>query len=695
MAIPRRIHDLLNKHDFDSIEVEWLAQLEEEPENLDFFAGVARALVGQAQEKRAKNLLEMLDETLVEQKDWQTRLNTLKRVGDLLFKDGAAIHKTLLSTLEKLYGSHSNLPSLIEAVGLQRPTPDPAATWEKVDRLVTLVLYDLGTVVFMEGKGAGRIADVNLGLSSFRVEIAGMPKITVGFKAAGKVLQKLAPDHVLYRKLTAPAELKALALSDPPELLRIVLTSYSGPVLATDIKRDLTGIVEESRWNTFWTAARKHSQVIASTSGKQTYTWAASNEAAVDRVWKEYQRAEPRKRIELYRRDGARDPELARRMEEDLIQIATQAMDGSPGLAIEIFAALEKQGRTHDEMAFSPRKLLAESNPGPVLVGIEDRLLRERMYNLLRETREDWPSHFLAALSREDDPRTIELLISALKEHSPVAVERFYDSAIASPAKLPGAFTWLVETAAEDEALRKRNPLRLFQHILSGLLTPELTPFRLRLLAQCESGGTLVRLLPHLTEEQAAQAADAVHRAAGLEPYRRDDLNAALEIRFASLRKEAVQPLYALAGSIEAKRAELQHIATKEIPANRKAIEEARAMGDLRENFEYKSARQRHEYLTARAGELQSQLNRSKAIELENLDTSEVRLGCAVELQDAAGNHQTLAILGPWESDPEAGVISYESELGKALIGRRPEAIVDVGGQSYTVLAIRAYRPVA
>ena len=134
---------------------------------------------------------------------------------------------------------------------------------------------------------------------------------------------------------------------------------------------------------------------------------------------------------------------------------------------------------------------------------------------------------------------------------------------------------------------------------------------------------------------------------------------------------EQVRSVQATAESIDAKRLEMKQLAEKEIPANRKAIEEARAMGDLRENFEYKSARERHEYLNARLAALHRDLSRARPIELANQDLSEVRIGTSVELASAAGRSLRYTVLGPWESRPEAGVPSYESELGKALLGRK------------------------
>src|SRR5262249_54247224 len=151
--------------------------------------------------------------------------------------------------------------------------------------------------------------------------------------------------------------------------------------------------------------------------------------------------------------------------------------------------------------------------------------------------------------------------------------------------------------------------------ILVNLLRDEFAPFRVRLLALAESGGTLPRLLAHLSEDQAAQADEAVRRAAGLEPYQRDQLGSALELRFHSPRRQDQTTLYPTRHALAAKRAELARLMTVDIPANRKAIAEARALGDLRENFEYKAARQRHEYLNSRAAELNGQLARVRPIE--------------------------------------------------------------------------------
>ncbi|HEX7180805.1 MAG TPA: GreA/GreB family elongation factor [Thermoanaerobaculia bacterium] len=687
MAISRNTQSHLEKGDFAALEGEWLANLETDPANLDYFVGVARALIGNGQEGRARDLLEMLDDQLRDSGQWTTRLRLLKRAGQI-YLPADKIHPTIVSTLGKLFGDRPTYKGLFEAVGLHRAPQDIPKTWEKVDRLETLLSFDVGTVVAMEGKGVGRVVDANLGLESFKVDFERHKGLMVGFKAAPKLLQPLAKGHVLRRKIEEPATLKALT---PPELLQAVLQSYDRPLTAGEIRDVLHGIVSESQWTSWWSAARKHPHVVASGGGRQTYRWAETSGHALESLWKAFERADPRSKIDRLRREGARDPELRERMAEDLARVAEASLDTDPGLAFEIWFALERTGGAPEDVDWSPDALLSY-HPSQVFAGIEDRLLRERAYAMVRERREDWTNLYREAMTRETDPRALEILADGLAQGAPKELERFIDGLLAQPHRNPAAFTWLAERAANDEALRARNPLRLMQQILTTMSRDDFAPYRLRLVALADSGGTLPRLLAHLNEEHAAQVADAVHRAPVLAPYQRDQLTNAIQLRFPAQRKDTgPAALYATMESIEAKRAELQQILSVDIPANRKAIEEARAMGDLRENFEYKSARQRHEYLNARASALNAELSRSRPIDTTGMDTSEVRIGTRVHLA-GDGGPRVITILGPWESKPEEDVISYESDLAKELLGKSVGAEVGMGGERWRIERIEAYR---
>lgn len=264
------------------------------------------------------------------------------------------------------------------------------------------------------------------------------------------------------------------------------------------------------------------------------------------------------------------------------------------------------------------------------------------------------------------------------------------DDVMGHPRRRPIAFVWLVEQADSLPLLLERNPLRLLRQILDALHQSEFSSLRGRLQRTLQPGGPATSLLARLDEEQAGKVDSALVRAPLDEPTR-ESLRGFLKQRFPSLDTSREAPLYATPEAIAARRQQLRQLREEEIPANRRAIEEARALGDLRENFEYKSARQRHEYLNARVVALENALSRVRPLEPGVSDSSEARIGCRVELRGLDGATRSLTLLGPWESDPERGIVSYDSELGRRLLGKQSGDSLTIDGESWTLTAIEPW----
>jgi transcription elongation factor GreA len=144
---------------------------------------------------------------------------------------------------------------------------------------------------------------------------------------------------------------------------------------------------------------------------------------------------------------------------------------------------------------------------------------------------------------------------------------------------------------------------------------------------------------------------------------------------------------------LERLRGELRHILTVERPKNIKAIEEARSHGDLNENAEYHAAKERQSLLNAKINELETAINTSEVIEIDELRGEKIVFGTKVELENlASGRKVTYQLVGPYESEPESGKISVTSPLGKALIGKEEGDTVKIntpgGIQEFEVLEI-------
>ncbi|MEO1045083.1 MAG: transcription elongation factor GreA [Pseudomonadota bacterium] len=108
------------------------------------------------------------------------------------------------------------------------------------------------------------------------------------------------------------------------------------------------------------------------------------------------------------------------------------------------------------------------------------------------------------------------------------------------------------------------------------------------------------------------------------------------------------------------------------------AIEEARAHGDLSENAEYHAAKERQGQVEATIGDLEDKLSRAQIIDPTTLSGDKIVFGATVTLLDEDDKPITYQIVGQAEADARQGRISYNSPIGRALIGRQVEDEVEV-----------------
>lgn len=119
------------------------------------------------------------------------------------------------------------------------------------------------------------------------------------------------------------------------------------------------------------------------------------------------------------------------------------------------------------------------------------------------------------------------------------------------------------------------------------------------------------------------------------------------------------------------------------------AIEEARAHGDLSENAEYHAAKERQGQVEATVADLEDKLSRAHVIDPTTLSGDRIVFGATVTLLDDADKPVRYQIVGQAEANAKMGKISYNSPLGRALIGRKVaediEVTVPSGDKFYTV----------
>ena len=116
----------------------------------------------------------------------------------------------------------------------------------------------------------------------------------------------------------------------------------------------------------------------------------------------------------------------------------------------------------------------------------------------------------------------------------------------------------------------------------------------------------------------------------------------------------------------------------EERPRIVEAIEEARAHGDLSENAEYHAAKERQGQVEALIGEMEDKISRAQIIDPASLSGDKIIFGATVTLLDEDDKASRYQIVSPYEADAKQGRISYNSPLGRALIGRKVEEEIEV-----------------
>ncbi len=146
--------------------------------------------------------------------------------------------------------------------------------------------------------------------------------------------------------------------------------------------------------------------------------------------------------------------------------------------------------------------------------------------------------------------------------------------------------------------------------------------------------------------------------------------------------------IFVSAESLKLRKTELEDIIKNKMPASKKAIEAARELGDLRENAEYKMAREHDELLSAQRMQLEREISLSEIFDFSSANTAEVGIGSVVTL-DTANGEMVYTILGAWDGNSDKNIYSYKTPLSIALmkkkVGDTVETNIDGHKNTWTV----------
>lgn len=573
---------------------------------------------------------------------------------------------------------------------------------EKLDQLKP------GAFCLHKSWGFGRVAEWNLLLNQIAIDFPGKKKHPMQLPYAADTLTVIPAEHFLARKATDLTAIKKLAKEDPAALMRNILESLAGTATVQQISEWMVGdLFDEAAWKRWWESTKKvlkkEGHFSVPTKKSEPIQLRSTPVSHADELIALFNKArQPKDQAATLDQivkfhDQFKEPE--RQLQPVIVAIEQTAMRNQklhPALSFELILGrddlLERVPQLHTTIiGLTLTKLIVEE---------ESRL-----------------TTILPKVPSAKEKRVVQALPAALGERWVQVALRLMHG---NQPRLIGQIAKVFAEAGQGATLREALDRSIREHSASSemliwlckerdgewgdLITPELLAAILSAVERDQHRETTrgSRLRDLLVEDrqlisdmfgksEMGVARDAMRRlmlSPVLDELTKRSLLARLVKMYPELESmitgaqaaEANAPLVVSWSSLEKRRAEHEELVNKKIPENSKEIGVARSYGDLRENFEFKAAKQMQAVLMRRKNELEAALHNARGTSFENPDTSRVSIGTVVTLRDeGSGKEETYTILGAWDGDPERHIISYQAAIGQALLGHKVGETVTVG----------------
>ena len=567
----------------------------------------------------------------------------------------------------------------------------------KLDRhhIDTLVQLTTSRYCFHRSWGFGTIKAVDTVFARFTIDFGLKEGHAMDLTFAAQSLKPISPDHIMARKSANIEELRQLAATNHLELVKTVLNSYGGRATVDQIQQALVPDVIRDDWKKWWDAAKRelrkngHFQVPLKKSEPIIYQ---ANEVSLqDRLLGEFRAAKGLKaRVAVA---------------SEVLKNATDLSD-RPAAANEIIAALNAEipsyQRTQaavaleaifvrDDIRAMGGTAPVEGELAPVAIWQQDQKLGPLMEEVPAAKHRQALESFKAANS----DRWQEMLLNSLN---------------GVPAKLCKEFTSLLIHEGKLEAMKETVARLISQHTASSelllwlakerndsyadILGPEV--FRAMLTSMerdqfnekrsnrlrdfiLDDQDLLVELIGSADLEIIKDLTRALQFSPSFDDMDKRSLLARIVKSYPAIQslisgEQTKQDAGLIVSweSLSRRREEYRELVEKKIPANSKEIAIARSYGDLRENHEYKAAKEMQKLLMRRKGELEATIVRARGTDFANPRVDVVSIGTTVRATDMEGGQsEAFTILGAWDSDPDKGIISYLSPVAQALLNRQ------------------------
>jgi transcription elongation factor GreA len=720
----KALHRYVNKKLFTNVREIWAKLLELCPEELDFFLHVQRKVAKNISEDKAALLLQELYQIYKQQKKIDTAIEILKIILTYDERDSLA-RKELVECVREKYAKHSQLEEYIKMSNL-------AQSWRNVHEAIAdfekHIAFDTGNFVFHRTWGVGRIAKV-VG-DEITIDFAKKRGHTMSLKMAVSALQTLAKDHIWVLKATQKKEkLHEKVKDDIVWTLKIIIRSFDNSCDMKRIKAELVpGILSAGEWTTWSTKARdilKSDPNFGVNPDKIDEYIVRERPISVDEKLFNQFKAERNffDRLQTLRDFLAvGDTEPDSEYFSEMFNYFTGYLKSYTQVNEQVIASYlfvkDLVGRfpyLNTGLQFNFVELFEEIEDLPGLFNaLKDSKLKEEFLHHIKLFIPNWADIYIQlfpyALSNS--------IITTLKKEG-------YEQKLVSMAAYifenyrdlnnREAVVWLFKNASQEDWFEKtglsfEKQLITLIHILdlsyreieNHRETTENRKVNKQVHTILFKDGVLDEFIDRVDTDTITRIYTLIDDVKDLDPALKMKLrNRILDKHptfkfFGSEEKTVIsRGLIVTSSKYQEKQRQLQHIMEVEVPANSKEIGFALSLGDLRENAEYKAAKEKQEILNATVAKLKDEIERAQIFDPSSVNTSRVSFGTVVVLHnESKGVEETYTILGPWESDPDNNIISYLSPFGGSILNRKVgeqfEFSINDTKIKYTVTSIKA-----
>lgn len=714
----------INQNNYNASKEVWSKLVQKIPEEFDFFQMLRRKVSKTMGDIRTTTLMQELYGWYKENQKWDTAILILKQNLEVDQKDAWA-RKEITDCFRGKYAGHSHLEDYIRNSNL---TQSYRNVFEAINDFEKHISFDRKSFVFHRNWGVGIITKLEKDTLTINFgKVTGVREMKLSM--AVTALKPLSKDHIWVLKATKqPKELAKMIKDDKEWALETIIKSHDNNCDFKRIKAELVpSVLTPGEW-TSWSSAAK--RILESSSkfgvnpndismytvrdGNISIEEKLSNEfkaqkdffARADILMKFFESDETDKASELFTEMFAYFTGFLKninRVDEHVL---------SSYLLVKYLGAVDKQFDypVHETFAEIYRRI---ENPREIYTELKDSKNTHLREDFLVDIKmlPDWNKHYIGLFPTVLDKRLLDDLVDKgfandIQNLVRESFEKFKDyreTVIFFFRDCQGE-KWFKDAGVsyEKQLITLINIIELtFREINNHVNTTENKKINRNATELLFKNDNLFNFMFQNDEACVKKMYTLIDDIADIDPsYKQQVRNRILEkypeFKFRVSEEKASQPkgMIVTSKKLEEKKAEAERIQNIELPANAKDVADARAKGDLKENAEYKAAREQQHYLQLTLARLQEELSRAVVFDPTTSTTAVVSFATEVTLKNTdTGKDETYTILGPWESDPDNNIISYMSPFGNAIldkkVGSKVEFTINDHKYSYEIKEIK------